>query len=82
MLGGLGDEDLEQIEKDEQKEATQRKGRSVGLPEIDPDALPSSLVQKYLILGGIGGKVNLTQFGLPTAIAVLFLQLHPLWAAF
>ena len=27
-----------------------RKGKALGLHEIDPDALPSSMVQKYLIL--------------------------------
>ena len=47
---GLEDEEMEEIEKQESKEATNRKGKTLGLPEIDPDALPSSLAQKYLSL--------------------------------
>ena len=49
-LAGPGEEDLEKIENQESKENANRKGRQLGLPELDPDALPSSMVQKYLIL--------------------------------
>ena len=47
---GLDDSDIDKIEEQESKEATQRKGKQIGLPEIDPDALPSSMVTKYLFL--------------------------------
>ena len=48
--GALADEDLDQIEADETREDVKRKGKALGLPEIDRDALPSTMVQKYLIL--------------------------------
>ena len=44
------EEQIEQIEDDENKEEGNRKGKQLGLPEIDPDALPSSMVSKYLNL--------------------------------
>ena len=37
--GALADEDLDQIEADETREDVKRKGKALGLPEIDPDAL-------------------------------------------
>lgn len=50
---GTGDDDEmeEDIDKCEAKEEQVRKGKQFGIPEIDPDALPSSMVQKYLTLG-------------------------------
>lgn len=50
---GLDDKDMDKIEAQENKEAQNRQGKTLGLPEIDPDALPSSLANKYLILGCI-----------------------------
>ena len=46
------------IDRCEAKEEQVRKGKQFGIPEIDPDALPSSLVQKYLTLvtNQFGGK--------------------------
>lgn len=41
------------IEATEQGEETNRRGRQLGLPELDPDALPSSSVSKYLNLESI-----------------------------
>ncbi len=41
---------MDQLEAEEKKQQVNRQGRSLGLPEMDPDALPSSLVEKYLRL--------------------------------
>ena len=47
---GPGDEEMAEIEEQEDRESTNRKGKALGLPELDPDALPSSMAQKYLNL--------------------------------
>ena len=44
---GEGEVDIDKIEDEEKTEDQNRKGRALGLPEIDPDALPSSLANKY-----------------------------------
>lgn len=46
---GPGEADMEKIEEQEDRENTNRKGKALGLPELDPDALPSSMAQKYLM---------------------------------
>lgn len=46
----MDDEVAGNIEVEVDQDDANRKGKSLGLPELDPDALPSSLVSKYLIL--------------------------------
>eukprot|EP00435_Cladocopium_sp_Y103_P057854 s934_g20.t1 len=45
---GLASEDMENIEDQTEQDDKKRHMKSMGLPEIDPDALPSSVVGKYL----------------------------------
>ena len=47
---GPEESDMDKIEEQEDRENTNRKGKALGLPELDPDALPSSMAQKYLNL--------------------------------
>ena len=52
-LGGSDDEipvDEADAENAEDEEKKRSASKAMGLPEIDPDALPSSLAQKYLNL--------------------------------
>lgn len=46
----MADDVAGNIDEEVDQDDNNRKGKSLGLPEIDPDALPSSLVSKYLIL--------------------------------
>lgn len=42
--------DEEELEEQEAKEEQTGKRRALGIPELDPDALPSSHVSKFLSL--------------------------------
>lgn len=57
----LGDQDPEECGEGEPQESRpSKKPKTVGgVPELDPDALPSSVIQKYLTLNS---KINRTMF--------------------
>ena len=42
--------DSEELEEQEAKEEQTSKRKALGIPEMDPDALPSSHVSKFLSL--------------------------------
>ena len=44
--------DEEELEEQETKEEQTGKRKALGIPELDPDALPSSHVSKFLNLDG------------------------------
>lgn len=55
---GVETEDLETIDESTEQDEKKRHMKTMGLPEIDPDALPSSVVGKYLILKCISVFLN------------------------
>ena len=40
--------DEDNVEEEVEKEKQQDARKNLGIPELDPDALPSSYIQKYL----------------------------------
>jgi hypothetical protein len=45
--------DDEEVEEEVKKEEQNSKRRSLGIPELDPDALPSTVASKFLSLDPI-----------------------------
>ena len=67
----LGDQDPEQECDEAPEEKPAKKPKTLGgIPELDPDALPSSVIQKYLTLNS---KINTTMFCTADA-GYLFIQ--------
>ena len=46
------DDLLNQMDNEDEKQQASKKRKALGIPEMDPDALPSTLVTAYLSFGG------------------------------